>query len=78
MIYGELVEKSKDFAIYHYGTKQDCLSGVVKINTNCTINIIKPADNTEIAMYWLSKMIFQQRSNFTNGIFKDKISYECG
>lgn len=75
MIYGKLIGKNNNYAIYQFGDSPSNLTGKVKILSDLSIEILQEPDHN--MNLWLGKMIFTYREEFGKENFPEKISYEC-
>lgn len=79
MIYCKLVSSDNNSATYNFGIRTDNLSGSVIFHKDSNEpEVINLPEKGEEAMFWLRKLYVRHRDEFSKGIFKEKLSYECG
>jgi len=79
MIYCNLVSSNEQLAVYNFGMDTDDLSGsVIFYKDSNEPEVTKLPEEGEKVLPWLRKLNARHRKDFSQGIFKDKISYECG
>lgn len=79
MIYCNLVSSNEQLAVYDFGMDADNLSGSVTFyRDNNEPEVTKLPKEGEKSLLWIRKLNVRYRKDFSQGIFKDKIAYECG
>ena len=79
MIYCNLKNSDGNSATYDFGLRTDDLSGIVIFyKERIEPEVVKLPSQGERAILWLSKLNACHRGDFSKGIFKEKLSYECG
>lgn len=79
MVYCELKKTDDNSATYDFGMDTDALSGsVIFYKDSNEPEVTKLPNEGEKVLPWLRKLNARYRKDFSQGIFKDKLSYECG
>lgn len=79
MIYCNLKSSDGNSATYNFGLRMDDFSGIVIFHKdNNEPEIIKLPKEEKVALALIRKLYVRHREEFSKGIFKEKLSYECG
>lgn len=76
MVYCELIEHSSQTALYRYGALPEKLTGIIKINTDGDLEIIKEATGDIVYYRSLVKLSGKYRNEFAKGVFRKHLSFE--
>ncbi|MFG6378591.1 MAG: hypothetical protein K1W19_09810 [Lachnospiraceae bacterium] len=79
MVYCNLVSSNEQLAVYNFGMDTNDLSGSVTFYKDSNEpEVTKLPKEGEKVLSWLWKLNARYRKDFSQGIFKEKLSYECG
>ncbi len=79
MVYCNLVSSNAQLAIYNFGMNTNDLSGSVTFYKDSNEpEVTKLPKEGEKVLPWLWKLNARHRKDFSQGVFKEKLSYECG
>lgn len=79
MVYCKLVNSNEQLAVYDFGMDADNLSGSVTFYKDSNEpEVTQLPKEGEKVLIWLRKLNARHRGEFSKGIFKEKLSYECG
>ena len=78
MVYCDLVRATETEGFYHFGFYGDDLSGEVTFRRNGTCDIRKLPKSGSGSERNVLQIAAKYQKDFKCGIFKEKISYECG
>lgn len=79
MVYCSLKEKHDTQCVYYFGGNTSDLSGeVVFFSDARTPVILKEPETHHVGIAPLAQVNAKYHKDFIAGIFKDRISYECG
>lgn len=78
MIYCNLKQKKNTSAIYYFGTSLNDMSGEVEFfSENKNPSIIKHPKTKLVASSLITKLFAKYKTDFSKGVYPQKISYEC-
>lgn len=79
MVYCDLIKADAQSATYNFGVKLNDMSGIVIFHKyKDEPEIIRLPEDKEAAISMIRKLNARHRKDFAQGIFKEKVSFECG
>lgn len=77
MIYCDLLRKNGNSAVYKFGGTTDDMTGEIEFFRDREPVVIKEPSERKVAKMWIGKLFIKYRKDIKNGVFKEKMAYEC-
>ena len=77
MVYCDYLSNTQDSVTYAFGGLVQDITGILKFNlSDGSVDIEKEPEQSHVNIRHIFQLYFKYRTDFLNGIFKPKISYE--
>lgn len=77
MIYCELMQIEDGSAIYRFGGLVTDMTGEIEFYRNREPVVVKEPSSYRVSKMWIDKLCWKYRDDLANGIYKEKMAYEC-